>query len=165
MSGTLEFRGITKAFPGVVALDQVSFTAHAGKVVALVGENGAGKSTLLKVLNGDYQPDAGEYLIDGQERHFREPKEAIEAGVSVIYQERQIIPYLSVAENIYMEEIPTGKGGLIDFKALNRQTQEIIDEFKMPFKPTTRARDLSVAYQQMIEIMKAYRPQTKDHRI
>lgn len=161
MSGTLEFRGITKVFPGVVALDQVSFTAHAGKVVALVGENGAGKSTLLKVLNGDYQPDAGQYLIDGQERHFREPKEAILAGVSIIYQERQIIPYLSVAENIFMEEIPTGKSGLIDFKALNKQAQEIIDEFKMPFKPTARARDLSVAYQQMIEIMKAYRRKPK----
>lgn len=161
MSGTLEFRGITKVFPGVVALDQVSFTAHAGKVVALVGENGAGKSTLLKVLNGDYQPDAGEYLIDGIGRHFREPKEAIAAGVSIIYQERQIIPYLSVAENIYMEDIPTGKGGLIDFKALNRQAQEIIDEFKLPFKSTARARDLSVAYQQMIEIMKAYRRKPK----
>lgn len=161
MIGSLEFRGITKAFPGVVALDQVSFTARAGQVVALVGENGAGKSTLLKVLNGDYQPNAGQYLIDGQERHFREPKEAIEAGVSVIYQERQIIPYLTVAENIFMEEIPTGKGGLIDFKALNRLAQGIIDEFKMPFKPTQRARDLSVAYQQMIEIMKAYRREPK----
>ena len=161
MIGSLEFRGITKAFPGVVALDQVSFTARAGQVVALVGENGAGKSTLLKVLNGDYQPDAGQYLIDGQERHFRQPKEAIQAGVSVIYQERQIIPYLTVAENIFMEEIPTGKGGLIDFKALNRLAQGIIDEFKMPFKPTQRARDLSVAYQQMIEIMKAYRREPK----
>jgi ABC-type sugar transport system ATPase subunit len=108
---SLEFRAITKAFPGVRALDDVSFTAKGGQVVALVGENGAGKSTLLKVLGGDYQPDSGEYLIDGTRRHFREPREAIEAGVSIIYQERQVVPFLSVAENIFMEGIPAGKTG------------------------------------------------------
>ena len=158
---SLEFRGITKAFPGVQALDNVSFTALGGQVVALVGENGAGKSTLLKVLGGDYQPNGGEYLIDGAHRHFREPREAIEAGVSIIYQERQVVPFLSVAENIFMEGIPTGKTRLIDFKALNRMAQAIIDEFRLPFHATDRVRDLSVAHQQMIEIMKAYRRDPK----
>ena len=158
---SLEFRGITKAFPGVRALDDVSFTATGGQVVALVGENGAGKSTLLKVLGGDYQPDSGEYLIDGAHRHFREPREAIEAGVSIIYQERQVVPFLSVAENIFMEGIPSGKLRLIDFKALNAMAQKIIDEFRLPFHATDRVRDLSVAHQQMIEIMKAYRRSPK----
>ena len=158
---SLEFRAITKSFPGVRALDDVSFSAMGGQVVALVGENGAGKSTLLKVLGGDYQPDSGEYLIDGARRHFREPREAIEAGVSIIYQERQVVPFLSVAENIFMEGIPAGKTHLIDFKALNRMAQRIIDEFRLPFHATDRVRDLSVAHQQMIEIMKAYRRNPK----
>ena len=158
---SLEFRGITKAFPGVRALDDVSFTAMGGQVVALVGENGAGKSTLLKVLGGDYQPDSGEYLIDGAHRHFRQPREAIEAGVSIIYQERQVVPFLSVAENIFMEGIPAGPMRLIDFKALNQMAQAIIDEFRLPFHATDRVRDLSVAHQQMIEIMKAYRRNPK----
>ena len=119
MSGVLEFRGITKSFPGVLALNQVSFTAKGGEVTALVGENGAGKSTLLKILNGDYQPDGGQYLMDGKECHFKTPQEAIAAGVSIIYQERQIIPYLSVAENLFMEELPKGKAGLLDYRKLN----------------------------------------------
>jgi len=108
-------------------------------------------------LGGDYQPDSGEYLIDGAHRHFRQPREAIEAGVSIIYQERQVVPYLSVAENIFMEGIPASKVHLIDFKALNQMAQAIIDEFRLPFHATDRVRDLSVAHQQMIEIMKAYR--------
>ena len=101
----LAFKEITKRFPGVLALDRVSFTAESGQVIALVGENGAGKSTLLKVLNGDYQADGGQYLIDDQEVHFHSPREAIAAGIGIIYQERQIIPYLTVAENIFMEDI------------------------------------------------------------
>ena len=157
MSELLEFKNITKAFPGVLALDGVSFTARRGEVTALVGENGAGKSTLLKILNGDYQHDSGQYLIDHEEKNFTNPREAIKSGISIIYQERQVIPYLSVAENIYMEDIPTGKLGLINFGELNQKAQEIIDEFKLPFKATARVRDLSVAFQQMVEIMKAYR--------
>ena len=157
VASTLAFKNITKAFPGVVALNNVSFQAEGGQVVALVGENGAGKSTLLKVLGGDYQPDSGQYLIDGKACHFREPGEAIQAGVSIIYQERQVVPFLTVAENIFMEGIPIQKSRLIDFKKLNHMAQAIIDEFKLPIRATDRVRDLSVAYQQMIEIMKAYR--------
>lgn len=157
MAEKLEFINITKAFPGVLALDKISFSACSGEVTALMGENGAGKSTLLKILNGDYQPDDGQYLVDGKEMHFSDPREAIAAGVSIIYQERQVIPYLSVAENIYMEDIPLGKTGLIDYKELNRRAQHIIDEFKLPFRAEDRVKDLSVAFQQMVEIMKAYR--------
>lgn len=157
----LEFKGITKKFPGVLALNQVSFKAKGGEVTALVGENGAGKSTLLKILNGDYQPDGGDYLINGSICHFKTPQEAIAAGVSIIYQERQVVPYLSVAENLFMEEIPKGKFGLLDYKKLNHMAQEIIDEFKIPIHAGDKVRDLSVAHQQMVEIMKSYRRNPK----
>ncbi len=134
MESVLEFKHISKYFPGVKALDDICFKAYGGEVLAFLGENGAGKSTLLKVLNGDYKPDAGEYLLNGEQKHFRSPQEAIEEGISVIYQERQILLELSVAENI----------------------QKIIDDFGLPIAPSTKVKDLSIAYQQMVEIMKAY---------
>lgn len=158
---SVEFHEITKYFPGVKALDGVSFTAQGGEVVALLGENGAGKSTLLKILNGDYQADSGEYLIDGIQRHFKSPHEAITAGISIIYQERQIVPFLTVAENMFMEDMPVGSMKLIDFASLNKRAQEIIDEFSLPIKANEQVYRLSTAYQQMVEIMKAYRRKPK----
>lgn len=155
MANTLEFRHITKYFPGVKALSDVSFVANGGEVLAFLGENGAGKSTLLKTLNGDYQPDEGQYLIDAEEAHFKNPHEAIEAGISVIYQERQILPELSVAENIYLGRLPV-KYGLIDTRKVNQMAQRIIDDFELPISPTDRVHELSIAYQQMVEIMKSY---------
>ena len=109
MSSMLEFQNICKYFPGVKALDNISFKAYAGEVLAFLGENGAGKSTLLKVLNGDYQPTSGKYLLDGVEKHFQSPHQAIEEGISVIYQERQILLELSVAENIYLGRMPVNR--------------------------------------------------------
>lgn len=156
MEHTLEFKGISKYFPGVKALDNISFEAHSGEVLAFLGENGAGKSTLLKVLNGDYQPDGGKYILDGEERHFHSPNEAIEAGISVIYQERQILMDLSVAENIYLGRMPANRLGIINSAVANRSAQEIIDDFGLPIAPSTKVKDLSIAYQQMVEIMKAY---------
>ena len=155
MDRTLEFKHITKYFPGVKALSDVSFKARGGEVLAFLGENGAGKSTLLKTLNGDYQPDEGQYLLDGKEVRFRNPHEAIEAGISVIYQERQILSALTVAENIYLGRLPVSRG-LIDTRRLNRMAQAIIDDFQLPIRPTDRVHDLSIAYQQMVEIMKSY---------
>ena len=113
------------------------------------------------MLNGDYQPDGGQYLIDGKEVHFNSPREAINAGIGIIYQERQIVPYLTVAENIFMENIPVNKAKFIDYQKLNNDTQKIIDEFKLPIKATDRVNNLSVAYQQMVEIMKTYRRNPK----
>jgi len=156
MENVLEFRNISKYFPGVKALDDICFKAYGSEVLAFLGENGAGKSTLLKVLNGDYQPDAGQYLLDGQEVHFHTPHEAIEAGISVIYQERQILLELSVAENIYLGRMPANRFGVIDSGKANQMAQQIIDDFGLPISPTTKVKDLSIAYQQMVEIMKAY---------
>ena len=156
MGSVLEFQNISKYFPGVKALDQVSFQANSGEVLAFLGENGAGKSTLLKVLNGDYQPTGGKYLLDGIEKHFQSPHEAIEEGISVIYQERQILLELSVAENIYLGRMPVTRLGFIDARKANEMTTKIIADFGLPISPTAKVKDLSIAYQQMVEIMKAY---------
>ena len=156
MESVLEFQNISKYFPGVKALDQVSFQAHSGEVLAFLGENGAGKSTLLKVLNGDYQPTSGKYLLDGVEKHFQSPHEAIEEGISIIYQERQILLELSVAENIYLGRMPVNRFGFIDTRKANEDAAKIIHDFGLPIAPDTKVKDLSIAYQQMVEIMKAY---------
>lgn len=156
MGDVLEFRNISKYFPGVKALDNICFQAHSGEVLAFLGENGAGKSTLLKVLNGDYQPDNGKYLINGVEKHFHSPHEAIEEGISIIYQERQILLELSVAENIYLGRMPVNRFGVISTRKANEMAQRIIDDFGLPIHPGDKVKDLSIAYQQMVEIMKAY---------
>lgn len=156
MNDIVEFKNITKYFPGVKALEDICFEVSSGEVLAFIGENGAGKSTLLKILNGDYQPTSGKYLINGKEKHFNQPSEAIEAGISVIYQERQILMDLSVAENIFLGRLPSGFLGYVNMKEANRRTQEIIDDFGLDMKPTDLVKDLSIAYQQMVEIMKAY---------
>lgn len=156
MESVLEFKHISKYFPGVKALDDICFKAYGGEVLAFLGENGAGKSTLLKVLNGDYKPDAGEYLLNGEQKHFHSPHEAIEEGISVIYQERQILLELSVAENIYLGRMPSNKLGIINTAKANKMAQKIIDDFGLPIAPSTKVKDLSIAYQQMVEIMKAY---------
>lgn len=156
MKHVTEFRNITKYFPGVKALEDICFEVHSGEVLAFIGENGAGKSTLLKILNGDYQPTSGDYLMDGEIKKFKQPNEAIEAGISVIYQERQIMMDLTVAENIFLGRLPSGPFGVVNTKKANQRTQEIINDFGLDMKPSDKVRDLSIAYQQMVEIMKAY---------
>lgn len=156
MDYEIEFDNISKYFPGVKALDGISFKVKSGEVLAFLGENGAGKSTLLKVINGDYQPSHGRYLLNGEEKNFHSPNEAIEAGISIIYQERQILMELSVAENIYLGNLPKNKMGIINKRKLRNNAQKIIDEFGLAIKPNTLVKDLSIAHQQMVEIMKAY---------
>jgi ABC-type sugar transport system ATPase subunit len=153
----VEFSGIDKAFPGVQALKDISFRIDGGRVCALLGENGAGKSTLLKILSGDLRPDTGGVCISGEEKKFTCPNDALRASVSVIYQERQLVPMMTVMENIFLEDLPRTKLGIIKGAELKRKAQEIIDKFSLPIDPTEIVGRLNVAYQQMVEIMKAYR--------
>jgi len=156
MEQYLELSGISKAFPGVQALKGVSFKATGGKVLALLGENGAGKSTLLKILSGDIRPDEGKIILNGEEMSFRSPYQSLKAGISVIYQERQLMAGMSVMENIFAGDVPV-KNGIVDYKTLKEETKKIIDQFGLPIDPETPVMFLSVAHQQMVEIMKAYR--------
>jgi ABC-type sugar transport system ATPase subunit len=153
----LEFNNIGKAFPGVQALKDVSFRVNGGKVCALLGENGAGKSTLLKILSGDIQPDEGSISINGEAQKLTSPYQAIKASISVIYQERQLVASMNVMENIFLEDLPANKLGVINKAELRKKTQEIIDIFGLPIRPTDIVGRLSVAHQQMVEIMKSYR--------
>ena len=157
LAKTLEFRHIGKDFPGVRALDDISFTAEGGKILAIMGENGAGKSTLLKILSGDIRADEGEVLLNGNPLSFTDPHQALKAGISIIYQERQLYPALTVAENIFPEELPRNKLGLFDKKGLYEKARAIIGEFGLDIDPRERVGNLNVAYQQMVEIMKAVR--------
>lgn len=157
MGHYIEFKNLSKAFPGVQALKDVSFTVRGGSVCALLGENGAGKSTLLKILSGDYRPDDGSINIDGVAQAFSSPHEAIKASISVIYQERQLVATMNVMENIFLEDLPVKKAGFVNKSELRKRTQEILDKFGLPIRPTDLVGHLSVAYQQMVEIMKAYR--------
>ena len=157
MGYSLEFKSMSKSFPGVKALDNVSFRADGGRVLALMGENGAGKSTLLKILAGDYFADEGEFLLNGILQNFTSPYSAIMAGISVVYQERQMIPALSVMENIFAGALPKNKLGLIDKPRLKKETMALINKFELSIDPSVPVGSLSVAHQQMVEIMKAYR--------
>jgi ABC-type sugar transport system ATPase subunit len=152
---TVEFRGINKYFPGVKALDDISFTAESGKVYAFLGENGAGKSTLLKIMNGDYIADNGQILINSEECNFENPKDALKHGISVIYQERQILKEMTVAENVFLGDWIRKSNGFIDYEAMNKKTAEISKRFGLDIEPDEKVSKLSIAYQQMIEIMKA----------
>ncbi len=158
MSGApvIEMRGIGKRFPGVVALDGVSFACQAGEVHALVGENGAGKSTLIKILSGVYQPDEGETLVEGRAVHFHHPVDAIGAGISVIYQEFSLLPERSVAQNIFLGRERT-RSGLLDNRAMRAETRRVLDMFAAGRRidPDTLVADLDIASQQMVEIAKA----------
>ena len=156
MEKHLEFENIGKSFPGVQALKDVSFRASEGKVLALLGENGAGKSTLLKILSGDYQADEGRMILNGETVELPTPHHAIKAGISVIYQERQLVPSLSVMENVFIGNLPVNKLRQLNKRKLRNDTLEIINKFGLSIDPIAPVGSLPVAYQQMVEIMKAY---------
>ena len=150
----LEMRGISKAYPGVQALDDVSFDVRAGEVHALVGENGAGKSTFVKILAGAVRADVGELRIQGKPVTIVSPRQAEALGIVVIYQEFNLVPYLSVAENIMLGREPT-RGLGVDWKALRARAAEVLARLGVELPLTTEVRRLSVAQQQMVEIAKA----------
>jgi monosaccharide-transporting ATPase len=151
----LEVREVTKRFPGVVALDSVSFQLRAGEVHALVGENGAGKSTLIKVITGVYRPDGGQVLFGGEEVSFASPREAQKAGISTIYQEINLIPLRSVAQNIFLGREPRTSFGLTDKGRMNREAEEILERYGIEADVTAPVRSLGVAVQQMVAIAKS----------
>ena len=150
----VEMRHITKVFPGVKALDDVSFDLKPGEVHILMGENGAGKSTLMKVLAGAYIPDNGELYISGEKITKFDPVSLQEKGIGIIYQEFNLIPYLNVAENIFIDHMP-GKGLLIDRKGMHAKAQELLSDMKMKVDTHALASTIPVAQQQMVEVAKA----------
>ncbi len=151
----LQMIGITKQFPGVLALDNVDFEVERGEIHALVGENGAGKSTLLKILAGALAMDKGRILLDGKPLHFSSPLDAINMGIAVIYQEFNLVPYLSAGENIFLGREPRKFNGFVDFKTLHTKAQAILDRIGANFSSREIVSRLSVAQQQMTEIAKA----------
>jgi len=150
----LEFRNISKTFPGVKALDDVSLDLNPGEVHVVVGENGAGKSTMMKIISGVYAPDRGELLLDDIPLGRNTPKIAEQHGIAMIYQELSIVPELSVMENIFLgHEIRHGI--LIDRKAMDKRAEELLASIGVKVSPGTLVKNLSIANQQMIEIAKA----------
>jgi ribose transport system ATP-binding protein len=151
----LEMLNIRKKFPGVLALDDVSFDLRAGEVHILLGENGAGKSTLMKILSGAYQKTDGKILIRGEEVEIRNPAHARQLGISTIYQEFNLIPHLSAAENIFLGREPTTGIGFIDRRMIHKSAAEILSGLGVGIDPRIRVAQLGIAQQQMVEVAKA----------
>ena len=150
----LEMKGIYKSFPGVKALQNVEFQLKAGEIHALLGENGAGKSTLIKVLGGIYIAEEGEIRIDGKPVVIDGVNAARDNGISIIHQELVLVPHMTVAENIFLGREPMGKFG-VDYKRMAASAQEMLDKFDLGISATDEIFDLSIAQQQMVEIVKA----------
>jgi ribose transport system ATP-binding protein len=151
----LEMRDITKTFPGVKALDKVSFAVKQGEIHGLVGENGAGKSTLMKVLNGVLVPDSGTIVVDGVPVTFRNAKQAQACGISLIYQEFNLVNTLSVAENIYLGFLQTGRAKFIDWTRVRADAAHLLENLGFDFNVREKVQNLSVAEKQLVEIAKA----------
>lgn len=151
----LEARNITKRFPGVLALDNVSLEVYAGKVNAIVGENGAGKSTLMNILSGVYTQYEGDILLHGQKQSFQSSMDAQEHGIAMIHQELNLVPYLNIAENIFLGREPLNAFGCIDQKKMHRQAKAILDDLHFDIPTDTSIIDMRVGQQQMVEIAKA----------
>ncbi|TYP53339.1 sugar ABC transporter ATP-binding protein [Thermosediminibacter litoriperuensis] len=155
MDYILEMRNISKDFPGIRALNRVNLYIKPGEVHVLVGENGAGKSTLMKILTGVYSKDEGEIIFKGEKIDIKNPKEAQNIGISIIYQELNLVPQLSIAENIFLGREPLNGNGLIDWKNMYKNTEELLKRLNLNLDPRVKVKNLGIAQQQMIEIAKA----------
>ncbi len=153
-SSILEFKNISIAFSGVVALDSVNLNINRGEVHVLVGENGAGKSTLVKILCGVYTHNKGEMYFNGKLYRPQQPQDAIRAGIRIVYQEFNMLPYLSIAENIFFEKYPS-KGGLVDYNALYKNTEKLMKEIGLDASPKDPVESLGVAQKELVQIAKA----------
>ena len=154
----LELKHISKSFPGVKALDDVSFAVRPGRVHALMGENGAGKSTLMKCAFGIYQPDHGEIFVNGEPVVFSGPSDALEHGIAMIHQELQPMRALSVMENVWVGRLPyrnTLGVHWVDWKQLYDQTKELLDDLEIPIDPKAKVLTLSTSHCQLIEIARS----------
>lgn len=150
----LELRGITKRFPGVVANDDISLTARSGTVLALIGENGAGKSTLMNILSGLYTADSGEILIDGVVQHFKDPGDAIAAGIGMVHQHFMLVPVFTVAENVVLGVEPTVVGTVLNRKKARTEVRDISQKYGLAVDPDALVETLPVGIQQRVEIIK-----------
>ncbi|MFP7200698.1 sugar ABC transporter ATP-binding protein [Lysinibacillus halotolerans] len=152
----IEMSGITKAFSGNVVLNNVQFELADGEIHALMGENGAGKSTMMKILSGIYTKDAGEIKVDGQVVNFKSPKDAEKLGIIVIHQELNMLPDLTVAQNLFLgKELTYGKTGILKTRQMEKEATQLLSKLGLNINPKTRTGDLSVGKQQIIEIAKA----------
>jgi inositol transport system ATP-binding protein len=151
----LSAEGVRKEFPGVVALDDVQFRLKRASVHALMGENGAGKSTLMKILAGIYTPDKGDIRLKGVEIQLKSPLDALENGIAMIHQELNLMPFMTVAENIWIRREPKNRFGFVDHGVMHRMTEELFDRLNISIDPDIEVRYLSVANRQMVEIAKA----------
>ena len=150
----LQMKNIHKKFPGVYALKDINFELHAGEVHALLGENGAGKSTLIKVLGGIYEADQGEIIIDGQKVEIHDVLSAQKNGIAIIHQELVLVPHMTVAENIFLGREPK-KAGFVNHDKMTKEAQVLLDEYEMHIDADSLIKDLTIAQQQMVEIVKA----------
>lgn len=156
MQPLLALTGVGKTFPGVRALENVSFDVYPGEVHALLGENGAGKSTLIKIISGVYRPDSGQLLLDGSPITFANPRQAQERGIAAIYQELGLYPELTVAENIFMGHMPRTRLGLLDWNAAQKRAREILDTLDArDLDVRTKVSTMSIGNRQRVEIAKA----------
>ena len=151
----IEVRGLTKSFVGNIVLSKVDLAVESGEVHAIVGENGAGKSTLIKILGGLYQPNAGEFLVEGIACRLKSPRDALARGIVVIHQELSLAPDLTVEENIFLGRFPRTAWGTIDHKRIRARAVALFEQLAVKIDPAKRAGDLSIAMQQMVEIAKA----------
>ncbi|MDH4766075.1 MULTISPECIES: sugar ABC transporter ATP-binding protein [Pseudomonas] len=151
----LEIVDVTKEFPGVKALSHVQLRVRPGTVLALMGENGAGKSTLMKIIAGIYQPDAGEVRLRGVPVRFETPLQALQSGIAMIHQELNLMPFMTIAENIWLGREPLNALHLVDHGKMRRQTQALLDRLRIALDPEDSVGSLSIAGRQMVEIAKA----------
>lgn len=151
----VEARGITKRFPGVLALDGINLHVVAGEVNALVGENGAGKSTLMNILSGVYTDYEGDIVVDGEKRQFAGVADAQRCGITIVHQELNLVPYLNIAENIFLGREPVGRLGLIDKRKMHHDAHELISRLHLSVDTHTTVADLNIGQQQLVEIAKA----------
>jgi len=157
----LAMKGIGKTYGPVRALDDVSLELARGEVLGIVGENGAGKSTLMKILGGAESADAGSIVLDGETAHFSQTRAALDAGIVVIYQELSLIPERSVAENLYLGNLPRNGAGVVDRKRLYAEALSVLARVGLQISPRRSVRNLRLAEQQLVEIARALTRQAR----